>query len=114
MEKARQPWHDSEYHPQRRCVVKTVLVPARHFFTRIRGNCTPAGLWTSGPCFRHFQFDDCRQGINTFEIFLVKVGLHQFDAKVPLNLENQLKNVDGVDFEVSADERLIVAKIRRS
>ncbi len=46
----------------------------------------------------------CRAGrINTFKAFLVEVRLHQLDAEVPLNLKNELKNVDGIDFEFSTD-----------
>src|ERR1700689_258118 len=40
MEKARQPRHDDKYHPQRRCVMKTMLVPARHFPPAIMGSLT--------------------------------------------------------------------------
>jgi hypothetical protein len=38
MEKARQPRHDREDRTQRRCIMKTMLVPARHF--------PPAKLWS--------------------------------------------------------------------
>ena len=57
----------------------------------------------SGPCFRHFGFDHRRQSVNAFEVFLVEVGLHQLDAEMPLNLQNELKYVDGIDFQFSAD-----------
>ena len=63
--------------------------------------------------FRHFGFDDRRQNVNTFEVFLVEVGLHQLDAEMPLNLQNELKNVDGIDFQFAAEQRLIVAQILR-
>jgi hypothetical protein len=33
---------------------------------------------------------------------------------MPFNLHNELKDVDGIDFQFSADQRLIVAKIRGS
>jgi hypothetical protein len=42
MEKAWQPRHDDKYHPQRRWVMKTVLVPARHF--------PPAIMWSPTLC----------------------------------------------------------------
>src|SRR5580700_2159396 len=65
----------------------------------------------SGPCFRHFGFDDRRQSVNTFEVFLVEVALHQLDAEMPLNLQNELEYVDGIDFQFSAEQRLIVPQI---
>jgi hypothetical protein len=67
----------------------------------------------SGSCFRHFGFDDRRQSVNTFEVFLVKVGLHQLDAEMPFNLQDELEDVDGIDFQFSAEQQLIVAKILR-
>ena len=65
----------------------------------------------SGPCFRHFGFDYRRQSVNTFEVFLVEVTLYQLDAEVPLNLQHELEYVDGIDFQFSAEQRLIVAQI---
>ena len=56
----------------------------------------------SGPCFRDFGLDHCRQGINIFEVFLIEIVLHQFDAEVPLNLYHELKHIDGIDFQFSA------------
>ena len=50
-------------------------------------------------CRRHFGFDDCRQSIHTFQMLLVEIGLHQLDTEVPLNFQNKLKNIDGVDFQ---------------
>ena len=63
-------------------------------------------LSMSGPGFRHFGFDDRRQSVNTFEVFLVEIGLHQLDAEMPLNLQNELEYVDGIDFQFSAEQRL--------
>ncbi len=65
----------------------------------------------SGSCFRDFGFDDRRQSVNAFEGFLVEVGLHQLDAKMPFNLQNELEHVDRIDFQFSAKQRLIVAQI---
>jgi len=68
-------------------------------------------LSMSGPCFRHFGFDDRRQSVNTFEGFLVEVGLYQLDAEMPLDLHDELEYVDGIDFQFSAEQRLVVAQI---
>jgi hypothetical protein len=65
----------------------------------------------SGPCFRHFGFDDGRQGVNAFKVFLVKTSPHQLDAEVPLNLQDELEHIDGIDFQFSAEQRLIVVQI---
>jgi hypothetical protein len=52
----------------------------------------------SGFCFGHFAFDDRGQRVDALEVFLVEVALHQLDVEVPFNLQNQLEDVDGVDF----------------
>ena len=46
-------------------------------------------------------------------MLLVKVALYQLDAKMPLDLQDELKDVDGIDFKFSAEKRLIVAQIGR-
>ena len=71
------------------------------------------GIKVSGPCCRDLCFDDRRQGIETFEVFLVEIGLHQLDPEMPLDLQNELKNIDGIDFQVPTQQRLIVAQILR-
>jgi hypothetical protein len=43
------------------------------------------GMQKSGLCFRNFGLYDRCQGVNAFEVFLVEVALHQFDAEVPLD-----------------------------
>jgi hypothetical protein len=73
----------------------------------------PEDLEMSGPCFRHFGFDDRCQSVDIFEVFLVETRLHQLDAEMPLDLQNQLQYVDGIDFQFSAKQRLIVAQILR-
>lgn len=47
-------------------------------------------------------------------MFLVEVGLHQLDTEVPLNLQHELKDIDGIDFQFATEQRLIVAQILRS
>ena len=42
-------------------------------------------------------------------MFLVEVGLHQFDTEVPLNLKHKLKDIDGIDLEFATEQWLVVA-----
>jgi len=49
----------------------------------------------SGLCFRHFGLDDRRQSVNAFEVFLVEVALHELNAEMPLDLQNELEYVNG-------------------
>jgi hypothetical protein len=46
-------------------------------------------------------------------VFLVKAALHQLDAEVPLNLQDELEHIDGIDFQFSTEQRLVVAQILR-
>ena len=39
----------------------------------------------------------------------LEVGLHQLDAEVPLDLKHKLKDIDGIDIQFAAQQRLIVA-----
>ena len=69
-------------------------------------------------CFCHFgfadlRFDDRSQNVNTFEVLLIEIGMHQLDAEMSLNLKHELKNVDGIDFQLASEQRLIVAQILR-
>jgi hypothetical protein len=84
----------------------------------------PSGkFWVSELCFCHFGFDDLRfddlrlddrrQNVNTLEVLLIEIGMHQLDAEMPLNLQHELKNVDGIDFQLATEQRLIVAQILR-
>jgi hypothetical protein len=65
----------------------------------------------SGPCFCDFGLDDRRQRVHAFEVLLIEVGLHQLDAEVSFDLQNELEHVDGIDFQFPAEQRLIVAQI---
>ena len=64
---------------------------------------------TSGPCFRHFRFDDRGKGVDAFQICRIEVPLHQLDPEVPFDLQHKLQDVDGIDFQFSAEKRLIIA-----
>ena len=67
----------------------------------------------SGFCCRHLRFDDRCQSLDILDVFLVEVSLHELDTEMPLNLKHQLKNVDGVDFQVATQKWLVVAQILR-
>jgi hypothetical protein len=44
-------------------------------------------------------------------VFRVELRLHQFDTEVPLDLKHELKDIDGINFEVATKQWLIVAEI---
>ena len=66
---------------------------------------------SSGLSFRHFGFDGRRQSVNTFQIFLVEGSLHELDAEMSFNFHHELEHVDGIDFQLSAEQRLVVAQV---
>jgi hypothetical protein len=70
-------------------------------------------LPSSGPCFRHFRFDHRCQGTNALEVLRVEVPLHEFDSEMPFDLYHQLEDIDRIDFQFSAQKRLIVAQVLR-
>lgn len=66
----------------------------------------------SGLCFRDFRFDHRRKRTDARQILRVEITLHKFDPEMPFDFQHQLKNVDGIDFQFSAEKWVIVAEIR--
>lgn len=66
----------------------------------------------SGLCFRHFRFDRRRKRTDARQILRVEITLHKFDPEMPFDFQHELKNVDGIDFQFSAEKRVIVAEVR--
>lgn len=46
-------------------------------------------------------------------MFLVEVRFYQLDTEVPLNLKNELKDINRIDLQFTTEQWLIVAQIRR-
>jgi hypothetical protein len=60
---------------------------------------------------RDFGFDGCRQRSDALPGAFVELAIDQLDPKVPLNLQNELQNIDGIDLQIASQQRLIVAQI---
>jgi hypothetical protein len=58
-----------------------------------------------------FGFDDCRQSSNALPGVFVELALYQLDPKAPLDLQNKLQNIDGIDLKIAIQQLLIVAQI---
>ena len=60
---------------------------------------------------RYPGFDGRRQSIDTTPRSLVELAIHKLDAKMSFDLKNELENIDGVDFQNAAKQRLIVVQV---
>jgi hypothetical protein len=75
----------------------------------------PVGMAGLAPEFsalgRDFGFDGRRQRSNALPGAFVELAIYKLDPEVPLNLQNELQNIDGIDLEIAPQQLLIVAQI---
>src|ERR1035437_23068 len=72
----------------------------------------PQGVCMLGLC-RDLRFDGRGQAIDALPRALVEFPFYQLDAEMPLNLENELQDIDRVDLQIAANQWLIVAQLFR-
>jgi hypothetical protein len=58
-----------------------------------------------------FCFDGCRQRSNALPCAFVELAIYKLNSKVPLNFQNELQNIDGINIEIASKQLLIVAQI---
>ena len=55
-----------------------------------------------------FFFDGRRQGVDSFPGRLIEFAIHKFDIEMPLNLKNELEDINGVDPQIPTKQRFII------
>jgi hypothetical protein len=50
---------------------------------------------------RDFGFDGCSQSSDALPGALVELAVDKLDSKAPLNFQNELQNVDGIDLQIA-------------
>src|ERR1035441_3182189 len=93
-------------------LASTSRTRAGFFLSKVGMGKHPHGMQMLSPC-RNLRFDGRGQTIDTLPCAFVEFAVHQLDAEMPLNLKNELENIDGVDLQIAAKERLIVAQFFR-
>ena len=59
----------------------------------------------------HLLFDRRCQGVDVPPDSGIEFSRHQFDAEMSFDFENELHGIDRINFQITTDERLIVAQI---
>src|ERR1035441_10352955 len=93
-------------------LASTSRTRAGFFLSKVGMGKHPHGMQMLSLC-RNLRFHGCGQTIDASPLALVEFAVHQLDAEMPLDLKNELEDIDGVDLQIAAKQRLIVAQILR-
>src|ERR1035438_1596798 len=79
--------------------------------TRRTGRALPSSVVTL-PCLGQPRLNGGRQVIDAGPFLAFELAGDQLDAEMPLDFENDLQDVDGVDFQLAAQQGSVVGEAR--